>query len=666
MMKVALVGHPNCGKTTLFNALTGGRRHVGNYSGVTVERHVGVCVLPEGAGVEVADLPGTYSLCASAADERVVQRALLGERFDLLVNVIDASQLARSLYLTIQLCSLGVPVLLVLNMADEAAAKGIHTDPKRLSALTGCPAVKTVGRTAKGIDALRRAMADALASDFRALIPDWAHQGDEHLRGAVAALAAEVAARPPAFASGPSPAWVAVMLLERDALVSAAYPELGPVAQAQIERLESAEGEQSDVVVADFRYGVINALVRECQTQKAPLRQDVTSRIDRVATHPVWGLPIFFLLLCGMFWFTFAASEPMMNALDRAFAALRLFLGACWPSGAVPWLRSLVIDGILGGVCGVLVFLPNILTLFLCLALIEGTGYMARAAFIMDRAMKAVGLHGKSFIPLLIGFGCSVPAILATRTIESRRDRLTTLFIAPLMSCGARLPIYTLVISALFPLAWRAPALVSVYLVGVLAALVVAAILRKTVFRGEASLFILELPPYRLPTLRSIVIHMWERAWHYLQKAGTIILAASVLFWVATTYPQTGNPADTVSGRIGHFLEPVMRPIGFDRQISSALVGAVAAKEVFVSQLAISTAAEGGSTLLREALAERYTPLQGYVLMLFCLMATPCIATFAIVRREAGTWVWAVAQQIALTLLAYGVCFVVYRIGLLL
>jgi ferrous iron transport protein B len=419
-------------------------------------------------------------------------------------------------------------------------------------------------------------------------------------------------------------------------------------------------------VVADFRYGLINALAHTCQKQKAPPRQDVTRVIDSVATHRVWGIPIFLLLMYGMFWFTFTASLPMMELLEYAFKALRGFAGGLWPADAVPWLKSLVIDGILGGVCQVLVFLPNILTLFLCLALIEGTGYMARAAFIMDRAMRAVGLHGKSFIPLLIGFGCTVPAVMATRTIESRRDRMTTLFIAPLMSCGAKLPTYTLIVAAFFPALWQAPAMLSVYLIGVLAALAIAFIMRKTVFKGDTSLFILEMPPYRLPTLRSIVIHVWERARHYLQKAGTIILAASVIFWFATTYPNTGDPADTVSGRVGHVLEPVMRPIGFDWQISTALVGAFAAKEIFLSSLAILTAVESDGGSLRESLKGRYTPLQGYVLMLFCLIATPCVATFAVVRKETGTWLWPLAQQLALTLLAYAVCFAVYRAGLLL
>ena len=672
MMKLAILGQPNCGKTTLFNALTGAHQHVANYAGVTVEGHLGSLKLADGTRVAVTDLPGTYSLYANSADEAVVQRTLLDERFDLLVDVIDSSQLSRHLYLTIQLTNMGIPVLLVLNMMDEAEAKGLHIDAKLLSELTGCPVVKTVGRTGKGVEDLRTAIAAALKAEIRTRLPDWAHQGDEHLRHAVLAVAEELKGNPSIFTSAPKPEWIAVKLLEKDAAVSEVYfkehPELKPVVQTQIDALETAQGEPSEVVVADFRYGVTNALVSECQSQKAKPRQDVTRAIDRVVTHRIWGVPIFFLLMFGMFWFTFTASQPVMDMMEGWFESLQELIGSIWSEESIPWLRSLIIDGIIGGMGGVLVFLPNILTLYLCLALIEGTGYMARAAFMMDRAMRAVGLHGKSFISLLIGFGCTVPAIMATRTLESRRDRMITLFIVPLMSCGARLPVYMLIIAAFFPSAWQAAlAGVSIYLVGVVAAFAIAIIMRKTIFKGESSGFILEMPPYRLPTFRSIMIHMWERTRIFLMKVGTIILAVSVIFWVATTYPKTDEGLkDTVSGRVGYFLEPVMKQIGFDWQISTALVGAMAAKEALISQLAIVAAAEDEEEGLREVLASRYTPLQGYVLMLFCLIATPCIATFAIVKRETGSWMWAIAQQVVLTLLAYGICFIVYRVGLLL
>jgi ferrous iron transport protein B len=667
MKKIALVGQPNCGKTTLFNALTGARQHVGNYSGVTVERHTGICTVA-GVDLELTDLPGAHSLAASSADETVVQQTLLGERFDVLVNVIDSTQMTRSLYLTVQLFNLGFPVILVLNMADEAEAKGVLIDEQQLTQLTGCPVVKTVGRTGKGLQALKETIHSALKSPPTPRIPDWKYQGDEHMRKAVACLTEALHGQAPFFPSAPNVDWLSVKLLERDPVVMDAVferlPDMAARVDQQIAKLETAQGESADEVISDFRYGIINALVRACQHQAAPSREDMTRQIDRVFTHRIWGLPIFFLIMYGMFALTFLASEPVMALLERAFASLGSFLGGFWPETSWPDMRSLVLDGVLGGVCGVLVFLPNILMLFLCLALIEGTGYMSRAAFIMDRAMRAVGLQGKSFIPLLIGFGCSVPAIMATRMIESRRDRMATLFIVPLMSCGAKLPIYSLVIAAFFPPIWRAPALLSVYLIGVLAGLAIAALMRKTVFKGESSFFILELPPYRLPTVRSIGIHLWERAQLYIYKAGTIILLASIIFWAATTYPKTGRPEDTVTGRVGYVLEPVMRHIGFDWHISSALVGAFAAKEIFVSQLAVLAALEGDKPL-RQVLQERYTPLQGYVLMLFCLMATPCVATFATVRKETNSWGWAFAQQGAMTLLAYLVCLVVYQVGCL-
>jgi len=708
--RIALVGHPNCGKTTLFNSLTGGSQHVGNYSGVTVERHVGAFT-HAGTRYEATDLPGTYSLCASSADEAVVQQTLLSEPFDLIVNVIDSTHLNRNLYLSLQLFTTGFPVLLVLNMTDEAEGKGLLIDADRLTALTGLPVVKTVGRTGKGIAELRAAIATACAVPPRTRIPDWDHQGDSHLRAAVTRLAAIFRQLPPLFPANPQPEWLAIKLLERDEIIMQAVKALSdPLAHTLIAATEEEsakitriEGETPDVAIADFRYGITNALCRECLRQIARPRQNLTAWIDRVATHRILGLPIFFLLMYGMFALTFTASEPLMGLMEGGFAWLGNALHAAWPDGRWPHLESLLIDGMLGGTAGVLVFLPNILVLFLCLALIEGTGYMARAAFIMDRAMQSVGLHGKSFIPLLVGFGCTVPAILATRTIESRRDRMATLFIAPLMSCGARLPIYTLIIPAFFPPAWRATALISIYTLGVLLALLLAFVLRRTVFRGAASPFILELPPYRLPTARSILLHMWERARLYVQKAGTLILAASVLLWAASTYPQktsfsqdydaqiahlqaTGQPdaadqilqaqqekqaermAYTVSGRLGRTLEPILRPLGFDWRIGSALVGAFAAKEVFVSQLAILNAVDesGDGASLRSVLASRYTPLQAYALMLFCLIATPCVATFAVVRRETGSWRWPFAQQIGLTLLAYIVTLTVYQGGRLL
>jgi len=397
----------------------------------------------------------------------------------------------------------------------------------------------------------------------------------------------------------------------------------------------------------------------------------------------VLGLPIFLGLMYAVFLLTFTLGEPPMEWIERGVEWLGVQVGALWPPGSVSPLRSLLVDGIIAGVGGVLVFLPNILLLFLAIAFLEDTGYMARAAFLMDRLMHKIGLHGKSFIPMLIGFGCTVPGVLATRVLETRRDRLTTMFVLPLMSCGARLPIYMLIIPAFFPEHWRAPILWIIYLVGIGLAISLARILRGTIFRGDSMPFVMELPPYHMPTWRGMLLHMWKRGGLYIQKAGTLILGISIVMWALTSYPkldrfpegisdearQAEVLAHTAAGRIGHAIEPVIRPIGFDWRIGTAMIGAFAAKEVFVAQMGIVYAVgsdEESVEPLREVLARQYTPLTGFCIMLFMLISMPCMATFAVVRRESGSWKWAVLQSGSLTILAYLVTGLVYQGGRLL
>ncbi len=498
--------------------------------------------------------------------------------------------------------------------------------------------------------------------------------------------------------------WRAVKLLEQDPAVLQEIPD--PEVRREISRIAAefaaAHQEQKpDTILAAKRYESIHALCHGVLSQVGHNGPTFSDRIDRWAMHPVWGVPIFLALMYGAFTLTFGLGNPLMNLIDRGFTSLGGLISSFWPVGSTSPLRSLLVDGIIGGVGGVIVFLPNIVLLFLAIAILEGTGYMARAAFVMDRFMSKVGLHGKSFIPLLIGFGCTVPAIMATRTLESRRDRLITIMVLPLMSCGARLPIYALMIPAFFPAEWHGPVLWIIYVTGIVLALVGARLLRATLFRGENTPFVMELPPYRMPTLNSLVVQMWTRAWLYVKKAGTVILGAAIILWFLTFYPKppadyvvpagfdkTAISADThfgdltnpaqiqsaelsysITGRVGRVLETVLRPLGFDWRIGTALVGAIAAKEVFVAQMGIVFSVgevDETSEALRTRLRNRYSSLVGFCIMLFTLISTPCIATFAITRQETGSLKWAMAQNLGLTLLAWIVTYMVYHGGLLL
>jgi ferrous iron transport protein B len=706
-MRMALAGNPNAGKTTLFNALTGARQHVGNYPGVTVEKKEGSYV-HDGMRVEVVDLPGAYSLTARSPEELVARNVVVEEAPDLVVAVVDASTLERSLYLAIQFMELGVPMVLALNMWDVAEARGHGIDVGRLSALLGVPVVCTVAHRGKGVDELRQVVL-GVARGATPRPPRPVTYGP-HVEDELVALT-EVVGKGMAATVRPSARWLALKLLENDEAVMAQVRREARNADDILRRARSARdhlarelGDDAEILVADRRYGFISGVCQEAVRTSVEIRHQLSDRIDLVLTHRALGIPIFLGLMFLVFKLTFTAGDPLMGWIEGAFGWLGEAVTGAWPEGAAPLLQSLVVDGIIGGVGGVLVFLPNILLLFLAIAILEDSGYMARAAFIMDRLMQQLGLHGKSFIPMLIGFGCTVPAIMATRTLENRRDRLTTMLVAPLMSCGARLPIYALIIPAFFPEAWHARLLWIIYLIGIALAIVCAKLLRSTLFRGEAVPFIMELPPYRTPTLRGIVLHMWERGGLYVKKAGTLILGVSVIMWALATFPQkTAFAADyegliaaaeaapgaadearaeqvadlenarsaevlahTLAGRIGHGLEPVLAPLGFDWRIGIGLIGAFAAKEVFVAQLGVVFAvgeADEESVALRDRLRDNYSPLQAFCIMLFCLISAPCMATIAVTRRESNSWGWALFQLGGLTVLAYVVTLIVYQTG---
>jgi ferrous iron transport protein B len=550
-----------------------------------------------------------------------------------------------------------------------------------LSSLLGVPIVPTVGHRNIGTGELLRAAVQA-SKNTQAIQPPHISYGKE-IEQAVETIRAELIGNMQ-FENEHEAHWTALKLLENDKEVMDrinAPALIDHVHKAQA-HVTSLLGDSAEMIIADRRYGFISGACQEAVRSTVESRHTHSDRIDEIVIHRVWGLPIFLGLMYLVFWLTFTIGAPPMDWLDSMFGWLGETVAGLWPPGSDSILKSLLVDGIIAGVGGVLVFMPNILLLFLAIAVLEDSGYMARAAFMMDRLMHKIGLHGKSFIPMLIGFGCSVPAIMATRTLENRRDRLTTMLVIPLISCGARLPIYALIIPAFFPSSWRAPMLWLIYLIGIALAIGCTKLLRATIFKGESVPFVMELPPYRTPTFKAVLLHMWERGSLYLRKAGTLILAVSIILWVLTSFPRrepdTALPAEaqqaqelsnTYAGRIGHVLEPIIKPMGFDWRIGTALIGAFAAKEVFVAQLGIVYSlgeADEESEPLREKLRANYSPLTGFCIMLFTLISVPCMATIAVTRRESGSWLWALFQLGGLTLLAYVITVAVYQIGHLL
>jgi ferrous iron transport protein B len=684
-IKVALAGNPNSGKTSIFNMLTGTRQHVGNYPGVTVEKKEGVLNYG-GFEITLVDLPGTYSLTAYSTEELVARNFLIEEHPDVVVDIIDASNIERNLYLATQLIEMNSPLVMAFNMSDIAEQKGLKFDIEQLSQLLEATIVRTIGNKGKGKTKLLDAIIKTSEQDKR-LRTHNINYGEE-IEHELTAIETLLVDREQKLVEKYGPRWLAIKLLESDTDITAKIydQEVRETVAASIEHLKDIFADEPEIVMADRRYGFISGACQETIKTTVESRHSSSDMIDAIVTNRILGLPIFLILMYLVFFATFKIGKYPMGWLEQFFELLSITVAGFWPAGSESWIKSLLVDGIISGVGGVLVFLPNILLLFLAIALLEDTGYMARAAFIMDRVMHKIGLHGKSFIPMLIGFGCSVPAIMATRILENRRNRLTTIMAIPLMSCGARLTIYMLIIPAFFDEKWQGPMLWLIYLIGILLSIVVIKVLRLTVFKGETTPFVMELPPYRMPTGKSVCIHMWHRGWLYLRKAGTIILAVSIILWILMSYPKLSDESldglspqqaqqrklqYSVIGRIGQAIEPALKPLGFDWKIGTALIGATAAKEVFVSQLAIVYAvsseepgdSEKSVQSLRDKLQANYTPLTGFCIMLFCLIYAPCVATVAMTRQETNSWGWALFQFFGLTVLAYLITLVVYQTG---
>jgi ferrous iron transport protein B len=701
---IALAGNPNSGKTTLFNNLTGARQHVGNYPGVTVEKKEGFRTF-EDVEIAVVDLPGAYSLTSFSPEELVARDFLVSTPPDVVVDILDSSNLERNLYLAIQLMELNVPLVLVCNMMDVLEGRGDRLDLKLLSQRLGVPVVPMVATKRQSMNALLETVVRVAEGRNDRSVLTQRPNYSVAVERAIGRIANHL--RADRTLPGMSADWVAIKLLEGDPATLADWEGTAAAACAQQEanRLSEELDDPIESVIAQQRYNFISSAC-EAALQSTPTSKETTSdRIDAVMTHRIWGLPIFLALMFLVFWATFTVGQIPSDWLSTGVGKLGEWISSWWPSGSESPLRSLLVDGVIAGVGNVIVFVPNILVLFFAIGLLEDSGYMPRAAFIMDRIMHKIGLHGKSFIPLLLGFGCSVPAIMATRTLENRRDRLTTMLVAPLMSCGARLPIYTLIIPAFFATRWQAPILWVIYLTGIGMAILSARLLRSTFFKGASSPFVMELPPYRVPRLRDSLLHMSERSGLYLRKAGTVILGISVILWALTNFPKQPASAEkaislpvssqvsattvpisaassvssgssneqaaealsySFAGRVGKTIEPVLKPMGFDWRIGTALIGALAAKEVFVAQMGIVYATgeeESGIEPLREQLRHHYRPLVGFCIMLFSLLSAPCMATFAVTRRESGSWRWACLQFFGLTAMAYVITTIVYQIG---
>jgi len=672
---VALAGNPNSGKTTIFNSLTGMRQHVGNYPGVTVEKKQGFCRYQD-YELDIVDLPGTYSLTAYSTEEVVTRNFIIEQKLDVVVDVVDASNIERNLYLAVQLMELNVPMVLAFNMSDIARQRGLVFDIEKLSILLGVKIVQTVGNKHQGIEELL----DAIAQTSQQPMKDYAaaiKYGGE--------IENEIEKLQQKFDELRHSRWTVIKLLEQDADVSKHIQnqEIITAVQNSIKHLNTIFAEEPEIIIADRRYGFISGACQEAVKNTIESRHNRSDMIDTVMTHKILGLPIFIALMYIVFDLTFRFGKWPMHWLEMFFGWLGQTVTGFWPVGSESVLKSLLVDGIIGGVGGVVVFLPNIMLLFAAIAILEDSGYMARAAFVTDRLMHKIGLHGKSFIPMLIGFGCTVPAIMACRILENRRNRITTILVLPLFSCGARLTIYALFIPAFFAVQWRGAVMLLIYFIGITLAVIAAKILRITLLKGETIPFVMELPPYRMPTLKAILIHMWERGWLYLKKAGTVILAISVILWIAGNWPKPAaeklaglnseqerqvSLESSLVGRTGKAREPAFKPLGFDSRVVTALIGAAVAKEVFVAQMGItySISKHENVSVLRERLSQDYTPLQGFCVMLFCLISAPCLATLAVTRIETGKIGWAIFQWTGLTALAYAVTFVVYQVGMIL
>ena len=716
---IALAGNPNSGKSTIFNNLTGTRQKVGNWPGVTVEKKQGH-LTRNGYHLTIVDLPGTYSLTAYSIEEIVARNFILDEKPDVVVDIIDASNLERNLYLATQLRELDTKVIYVLNMDDIAKQRGMKIDGDKLAELLDVPVVFTVGNKNEGTEQLLKTIISVVESDIELPRSRRVYYGKD-IEKAVGELCEFIEDR----TDGKVPyniRWIAVKLLEDDKIVKERICQItNPLgetilgeAELKRQRLREFFDEEPEIVMTDHRYGFVSGIVKEVLKTVAERRVDVSRHVDQVLTNRLLGLPVFVFFIWAMFQLTFVLGTYPVDWIHSGVGWLSQGVSGILPQGL---LRDLMVDGVIAGVGSVVIFLPNILILFFCIALFEDTGYMARAAFLMDKVMHLIGLHGKSFIPLLMGFGCNVPAIMATRILESEKDRVLTILINPLMSCSARLPVYVLLAGTFFG-AKAGNAIFSIYALGIILAILMGRLFRSTLLKGKVAPFVMELPPYRVPMLKGLLIHMWDRSKLFLKKMGGVILIGSVVVWFLSSFPQEvlfsrdyeaeiaqanayydtailrspGGLAETLVkkkdeviadleaqrakervensyiGHLGKALAPVFAPIGIDWQGSVALLAGFVAKEIVVSTMGVlyavgSEGAERNEALKLALQDSGMTALSAYAMMAFVLIYVPCLATVSVIRRETSSWKWTAFSIAYSTILAWLVAFVIYQGG---
>ncbi len=702
-INVALVGNPNSGKTSLFNALSGGHEHVGNYSGVTVDAKMGSFKYKD-YKINITDLPGTYALSAYTPEELYVRQHLITHLPDVVINAVVASNLERNLYLTTELIDLNPKMVVALNMYDELESSGARLDYEQLGRMIGVPVVPVVARDGKGLNALL----DEVISTYENQNPKVRHihinyssSIETEIQALSKLMKRNIEELPKCF----PPRYWAIKMLEGDGSVMSMlkggehFTEWKTRSVKGAARIITALDEDVESAITNEKYGFIEgALAETFVAGSKKSAGDKTSLIDRVVTHRYLGFPLFLAIMFLMFWSTFTLGAYPQEWIEMGFGWLGEVVGNMMNDGP---LRDLLVDGIIGGVGSVVVFLPNILILYLFISVMEDSGYMARAAFIMDKLMHLAGLHGKSFIPLVMGFGCNVPAIMATRTIESRSSRLITILINPFMSCSARLPVFVLLVATFFPECAGAM-LFGIYLLGCVVAILTARLLRRFMFGKDETPFVMELPPYRIPTLNATLRHMWERSAQYLRKIGGLILVAAVVIWFLSYYPrstesvsvmqsvavelvadsadnavaQADNSAlaaklhseNSYLGRIGKFIEPVMRPIGMDWRASVAVLSGISAKEIVVSTLGVLYSVEdadsNSASLSAKLLASgNYSRAGALAMIIFILLYLPCLATVMAIAHEAGGWKWAILSAVYNTLLAWVMAFVAFNVG---